>query len=109
MVSGPQLRVHGLVSRVQGSWIRFSDLIVFERPEEPARHTLPQYHTSRSTIRHLSTTHRVALYATSVPHIAKHHTLPQYCTSRSTIRYLSTARLSTAHRIPYAYSELHIA
>eukprot|EP00961_Rhodomonas_salina_P305219 3941906-Rhodomonas_salina.4 len=39
-----------------------------------------------STIRQLSTAHRIAPYASAVPHIAYHHTLAQYRTSHSTIR-----------------------
>eukprot|EP00961_Rhodomonas_salina_P019055 256682-Rhodomonas_salina.2 len=74
-------------------------------------------------MRYVSTAHRVAPYAMSVPHIAWHHTLSQYPTSRSTIRCVSTAHtyygaqhhmvlhighriapryLSTAHRVARA-------
>eukprot|EP00961_Rhodomonas_salina_P305351 3941932-Rhodomonas_salina.2 len=60
-----------------------------------ADRTLPQYHTSRSTIPALNTTP----YARSVPHTPQHHTLDQYHTLHSTIPALSTA--------PYLSSVAH--
>eukprot|EP00961_Rhodomonas_salina_P273247 3691906-Rhodomonas_salina.1 len=68
-------------------------------------HTLAQYRTSHSTIRKLSTAHRIAPYASSVPHhtylsssyrvapyaisvtqIPQQHTLRRYRRSHSTLR-----------------------
>eukprot|EP00961_Rhodomonas_salina_P142686 1920854-Rhodomonas_salina.2 len=67
--------------------------------------------TWRSTIRYLSTAHRIAPYPISVPTIpdlSTEHRIPSYAISvpqHSTIRYLSTARhavRATAHRIALA-------
>eukprot|EP00961_Rhodomonas_salina_P139913 1882859-Rhodomonas_salina.1 len=49
--------------------------------------------------------HRIAPYASSVPHITLNHTLAQYRTSHSTIRALSTAYFMTSYASSVPHTE----
>eukprot|EP00961_Rhodomonas_salina_P304317 3941558-Rhodomonas_salina.3 len=71
-------------------------------------HRLSQYRTPRSTIHYRSTAHRVAPYASAVPHVAEQRTLSRYRTSHSAPHDRSTThRISVQHHTLHTYRASH--